>query len=436
MKTSSEWLEQELCAWVRDDIISADAAEQIRSRYEKSEAGRSNLASTIFTAFGAIMVSLGIIAIFAYNWEELPRSARAVIAFALLISAQAFSVFVKLKRPESSLFREASGVFLPIAFTTALAIIAQTYQLGGDLVQFTLVVIALTLPSLYLINSTAAGAIFIFAIAALISALYDGVGNLGWNEYHFKLTIAWIYFIVWLPWYIARLIKDRFSYSTRSLNLLFMLAIIAIVNSYLGGGLRDLALHNSILLASFWLANTLIYPNETRLFWKPVEEITKFAIAVMLLIYSCYSPYDRSYYSGYEYDLPVFFYIMAMFYFVLIGYFVHKIARERLYELIIPIAPFLFYAAFFAKTDMTLFFSFFTFVGAAAFIFGGVKRMDLALTNQGSIWLVALILIKFFSSNASFLTKGVVFVIVGIAFMVFSVYVRKLIKESANVVAK
>ncbi|MDR1912127.1 MAG: DUF2157 domain-containing protein [Helicobacteraceae bacterium] len=425
MKTPIGWLENELGEWVKEALLSEENATKILARYQNA-ASRANwaTATAIFAAFGAALIGFGIIAIFAYNWEVLTRGNKAALAFVVLLAAQGFAFYAKLKRSQSAAYAEGAGVFLIVAFTAALAIIAQAYHIGGDLIDFTQVVILLTLPIIYIFNSKGSSAIIFIAIAALLVGTID--------EGNRSQTVAWIYFFAWFPWYLYRLIYDRNSGVTHAFNLLFMCGVVTIVGAevdsyYSLSDLQEMAIL-SLCFASFWLANVLIYPGKAKFFQRPVEEVAKFAIAVMLLIGAFAFNKSGYYYREIE-NMPAVFIFLSLPYFALFGFVFYKL-RDRYYELIIPLAPFIFYIAqaFELGEGVKWLFTIACVAGGASFIIGGTTRLNTALANQGIVWLAILLLIRFFDSHLTFLEKGIASIVVGVMFIGANVLLSRYIR--------
>jgi hypothetical protein len=118
-------------------------------------------------------------------------------------------------------------------------------------------------------------------------------------------------------------------------------------------------------------------------------------------------------------------------YFALFGFFFLKL-KERVFELIVPIAPFAFYLVFAADMQMASIwiFSLACLIGGAAFVFGGVKRADITLAYQGIVWLALLFAVKFFDSDLDFIEKGIGFIVIGAAFLASSIFIRRYIKDA------
>ncbi|MDR1451021.1 MAG: DUF2157 domain-containing protein [Helicobacteraceae bacterium] len=419
MKAHINWLEGELASWTRESLVSEESAAKILARY-RDEVPRANWTTAIFAAFGATLIGLGIVSISAYNWEYLPREARAASAILILLCANAFGLYAKLKKPQSAAYAEGAGLFIAVAFAASLAIIAQTYHLGGSLPEFIKVVIALTLPVIYIFNAKGASAIFFIAIISLICADVDRQ----------TYAMGWVYLGAWAPWYIFRLIYRRSSNITQAFNLLFMCGAVAVLNTEIvHSSIRFVYIYNALFFAFFWLASALLYANEPKASKRLVEEIAKFAIAFMLLLAST----GEGLFGNYRGEVVNgVFYLLCMLYFSLFGFFALKL-RDRLWELIIPIAPFVFYLA--AVNDVSgegakWLFSLACLIGGASFIYGGIKRLNITLANQGVVWLGVLFALKFFDSELGLIEKGIGFIVVGLAFLAAGILISRYIKDA------
>ncbi|MDR2639214.1 MAG: DUF2157 domain-containing protein [Helicobacteraceae bacterium] len=422
MKTPIGWLENEIKSWVSESLLSESSAEKILARYQNEEP-RRDLATIVFAAFGAALIALGIISLAAYNWEFFSRGAKAALAILLLLIAQALGVYAKLKKPQNAAYSEGAGLFIALAFTGALAVIAQTYHLGGTLVDFSKIVIALTLPVVYIFNSKSANAILFIAIVSLLCVVIEDKQ---------PQALAWIYFFAWTPWYVYRLIKRRDSHTTQAFNLLFMCGSIAILNAALWRyyyNFEQGVVYHALFFGFFWLISSLLYPHKTGFFRRPVEEVAKLAIAIMLFTASAESVHHWTYYV--RQDMHTIFYLLCMPYFALFGFFFLKL-KDRFFELIVPLAPFAFYLVYAADIGSASIwlFSLACLIGGAAFIVGGVKRFDLTLAYQGITWLALLVILRFFDSDLGFIEKGIGFIVVGAAFLASSIFIRRYIKDA------
>ncbi|MBT3205709.1 MAG: DUF2157 domain-containing protein [Gammaproteobacteria bacterium] len=91
MNKQHQWLSTQLPLWVKDKTISQQQADTLHSRYPVKDS--INLGRLLLTAVGAIMIGLGIILLFAYNWDEMGKYTKLSVIFGALISAHSLAFF-------------------------------------------------------------------------------------------------------------------------------------------------------------------------------------------------------------------------------------------------------------------------------------------------------------------------------------------------------
>ena len=149
------WLEKELPLWVKEGVVSQESAELLLKRYE-SEAASHHSSSMAFSLLGFALVGLGIISLLAYNWDMLGHFERTLLALVLLLGAQGGSFFVKKYRSNDVALKEGSGLFWFLMVGASLAIIGQTYHLGGNVFDFLSVWLLLAFAVSWLMPSSSA----------------------------------------------------------------------------------------------------------------------------------------------------------------------------------------------------------------------------------------------------------------------------------------
>lgn len=122
------WLEDQLPAWEREGLVTAEAARTLRKRYAAEP--RGGLVQMIVGAVGAVLIGTGLIAVLAYNWDDFPRWVRLLLALGPLGVTQAVSWWV-LGRGETAKpwRREAAAVLQTLAVGAAMALVSQIYNL-------------------------------------------------------------------------------------------------------------------------------------------------------------------------------------------------------------------------------------------------------------------------------------------------------------------
>ena len=158
MRRGIAWLHAELPALVDRGVLSADAAEALRRHYGPPDtvgvAGR--LGQILLASIGALLVGGGIILILAHNWEDLGRPARAALALGMLVAAQGLAIYAALRRASSTAWIESTSALLVAAIGAAIALVGQTYHVGGSFEDLMRGWLWLALPIPYLTGSTLA----------------------------------------------------------------------------------------------------------------------------------------------------------------------------------------------------------------------------------------------------------------------------------------
>ena len=128
MKRHIKWLISEIDRWVGDGVISPVQGQAIKKRYPMPEQGRA-WGRIIFFSIGAILFGLGVILLFAYNWQRIPKFVKLGVIFAALIGAHGAGFW--LRRPQSPHQATGEGLHLlgTMIFGAGIWLIAQIYHI-------------------------------------------------------------------------------------------------------------------------------------------------------------------------------------------------------------------------------------------------------------------------------------------------------------------
>jgi len=126
MNKHNQWLAQQLSGWVGDDIISAEQAQILRSRYPVKDT--MSLGRLLITGVGAIMIGLGVILLFAYNWAEMDKYLKLAVIFGALIGSHVLATFFSQKNHLLSESLFALGTMLMGA---SIFLVGQIYHLDS-----------------------------------------------------------------------------------------------------------------------------------------------------------------------------------------------------------------------------------------------------------------------------------------------------------------
>ncbi len=137
-----------------EGVITPDTALDI-SNYYKSKGDQSTSRLTvIYSVIGSVLIGLGLILLFAHNWDAMSKTARTIVAIAPLLITQIFGGYFIYKKPNNLGGREGIGALNFISIGLSISLISQTYNIPGSLDAFFFTWILLAAPMLFLLRSS------------------------------------------------------------------------------------------------------------------------------------------------------------------------------------------------------------------------------------------------------------------------------------------
>jgi uncharacterized membrane protein len=128
MKKHIKWLRDEINLWVSEGIIGPDQGTVLRRRYPAPAEGTA-WGRIIFFSIGAILFGLGVILIFAYNWERMHKFVKLAVIFAALIGAHGAGFWLKQSRSQYQTAGEGLHLLGTMLFGAGIWLIAQVYHI-------------------------------------------------------------------------------------------------------------------------------------------------------------------------------------------------------------------------------------------------------------------------------------------------------------------
>jgi len=411
-KNTVKWLYEQLPDLVNKGVISSDAADRIRDYYGPETQEEKKNYMTIFGVIGIILVGLGIILIMAHNWEQLNRFSRMGIAVAMLIAAQISAVAVWCFKRNKRSWKEGAAVFWMLMVGASMALVSQTYHLSDDTGAFLLAWMLLSLPILYLLQSTIVAASYLIGIGGwvangsvpiigkhLIWLLFGAVLPycrqllLAEQSVNAATIVTWIFT---LSFYFS--FADAFNHQIGYLGLLLFAALFAI--TYLLGALaqekRALGWYRALLtigaVGTVGISFILTFRDVWSGFGAGGLRTGESWLVALLLLAVSYLGYlvVRGKPSG------SIAYIAAPFV-AGVGYILQVYDTGGLISAVL----------------MNLFLLSFSMY----LIRKGVRKGELSTMNMGMLLLGALIIARFLDINFSFVVRGIVFLALGISFL-------------------
>ncbi|MBI3986794.1 MAG: DUF2157 domain-containing protein [Lentisphaerae bacterium] len=122
------WLEQELPEWVKDGLVSVSQAGAIRARYAEKESG-GTWGTALFSGIGGVIIGLGVILLFAYNWQAVPKFWKMAIILGGLALTHAVGIQLFLRSDRFRGLGEAIGLMGTMFFGAGIWLVAQIYNI-------------------------------------------------------------------------------------------------------------------------------------------------------------------------------------------------------------------------------------------------------------------------------------------------------------------
>jgi uncharacterized membrane protein len=180
---------------VSADIISSDTALRITNYYKQKEETSPNRQLLIFGILGALLVGTGVIFIIANQWDDLSQQVKTFLAFLLLLVPQSVGGYVIHKKAHRVVWCESIALMLFFAVGANIALVSQIYNINGDTASFVLIWMLLTVPLIYLFNSSA------LSLGYLLMSMIYCFAARGNGAYPMEEFTFWILFLLPLPRY-------------------------------------------------------------------------------------------------------------------------------------------------------------------------------------------------------------------------------------------
>ncbi|RKX46754.1 MAG: hypothetical protein DRP64_02740 [Verrucomicrobia bacterium] len=417
----TQWLKKELPILEGEGVLSPETSGRLKTYYDENTASGMNWAVAAFSILGSLLMGLGIILLFAHNWDGLARPTRAVLSFCPLLIGAALSLLAVVKNGGTAL-RESAGLFHSLAVGAAIALIGQTYHLPSDTPAFLLTWALLIMPLMFLLRSTGSYLIYL--------ALACGWSGVAQDTYG-QAAEFWLLMVPPIIRLVYLIRKDRHAPDTLlSLwGILFALCIsTGIVFEKTVPGLWIVAY--SALLSGAGLLGMHLYGDREG--WgNPLKTFGIIGMAMLAYLFTWAEMWDEIGWSyarsgwrhrpwGVWMDGGITFVFLAGWAVAAVKAF-RRNSIETVTLAVFPISGiFCFLAGSTASnTDLLnalIFNGFMLFLGIM-YIVLGCRNTKLRQLNGGMAVLSLLLVTRFFDADLGFLVRGIVFIILGACFL-------------------
>jgi len=406
-------INKEIPKLLEEGVIDHATANKLQAYYE-GKAGDSN--SRLFLAFGALgatLVSLGVMLIFAHNWDELTRPVKLVLAFIPLAIGQLLSGYTHWRKPENQTWLEVSSVILFFAVGAAIALVSQIYHMPGELASFLFTWAILVLPMIYLMRSAISSLFYLIGISWYV--LLTGFDRYATDPFHF-----WWLFAAILPFYVF-LYKSRPNSNAITLhNWLLPLAAMAGIASFVHGVEELIGPIFACLFGLIYLIGHSHFFKDFRLARNGFKIIGALGTVILLLVFSFYWPWkeirsDRIFLVSFEGLALGFFFVCCV---IMLYYNYTKESKFELKPLNLVFIIFLiiFFIGINSPNFGQVAINLLLLGIGVLMIKEGGEQNHLGILNFGMLVIAALVTARFFDSDFSFVFRGLLFVFVGLGF--------------------
>lgn len=417
--TNVRWLYREMPDLVSQGVLAPDAAERLRLHYGDPDMAGSTAkrwAIILFSIVGAVLIGGGIILLLAHNWDALTRPMRALISIAPLAVTAVLGAWVLCGRRHSTAWREGVGTAQTLAIGSSIALVAQTYNLGGRFDEFMLIWSLLALPIAYLLSAT-------------LPALLYLVGIVVWagSVTHQPEIVLWYFPLLAVALPFLYLAGRPNRYHPRPVLLAWVLAVTACFGTGFAvgrvcGRLDAWLVLFGGLFALLYLCGARWWGEAPSVRQRPLQNVGALGsvgLALMLSSGDAWMSYwDGVITKGDGLQLAV----AAILPLVALVLWVRSWSRRAWGEVMFGAVALLTCVGWIAATydaeviSAVLFNLYLAVLGIGTLVMG-LRTRRLGTVNGGMAVLAALILCRFFDSDLSFVMRGVAFIVIGIGFL-------------------
>ncbi|MEL1246388.1 DUF2157 domain-containing protein [Flavobacterium sp. DGU11] len=400
---------KELPELVVNDIITSDTAQRIEAYYASKKVPRENNLLTIFGVIGAVLTGLGIILIFAHNWDTFPKSIKTMLALLPLIAFQGLTAYTIIAKKEAR-WKEPAGVLLFFAVGASIALVAQIYNIPGNLGSYLCTWTLLCLPLIYILRSNA---------LALLHIVFSTWYACEWSSETNGRPWMYLFFIAaFIPFYIERHRSQPVSGITAFLNLALPVSGAIALAMFLDDAYKFNAAIYVAFFGMLYSIGQLAAIKQHSLRSNGFTFVSQLGILILLLITSSKIFWEVD--SGMRASFSINTLPAGVAFFAISLYI--AIVRTNALRRFDPflIATIIFPAIYVVGLIEPLF----TTVLANLLVLGlgtviirkGALQFNLPVLNFGLVIVSALIICRFFDTDMSFAIRGLLFVVVGAGF--------------------
>lgn len=214
MSKKIQWLLAEVELWQTEGLITPDQASKLRRRYPLPADGPP-WGLLVFACAGVIVLGLGVILLFAYNWDEIPKFGKLALIFGATLGAHAGGLHLYRRDGWHRRLGEALMLLGTMFFGAGIWLVAQVYHIDEHYPNGFLLWAAGALALAWVLPSTIHG-----LVATVLIAIWGGSETMEFHDPKVSALLLLAVGIVPLAWRQASALLLAFALSATGFLLL------------------------------------------------------------------------------------------------------------------------------------------------------------------------------------------------------------------------
>ena len=406
-KRQYKFLEKKLAELNQNEIISEEQCTNAKNYFVKQTKADKSLI-TIFMSLGFLLVSLGVITLFAINWEHIAKGMKVLISFLPLVIT-AIMLFYTMKKDDNKL-KIYTSIVAPISILATNSLLSQVFHIQTEIHELFFTSLLMFMPIAFILRNYLS--ILVYSVGTITYALATS-GSMA-----FAVTTTGL---ISLPLFVYAFMNYKNNKHDRK-NSLMWSAIVCILTLLL---VRIEFITPEALVIYFYL----IYLITRKLFNKEctLNKLFKMVFISIALI-GCISSDVVLYIPKIKFGIDTILFTFLSAIFICLTK-VYKEPKEWFTFIYICLIQYLG-----ALENEILF----ILINILALVWGiykiaiGNKTCQYKESKQGLAIILYLIFIRFMNADLTFAMKSVIFLLSGVGFMITANIMKKRIGGSEN----
>jgi len=407
---------------IEENVITQQVADHISDFYSRKKESGVNKLFVIFGVLGALLVGLGILLIIAHNWDILSRNVKSVLAFVPMLGAQILCGWLLVRRSDSMAWKEGASTFLFLSVGASISLVSQIYHISGDLSTYLLVWMSLSLPVIYLMNSSFTSLLYLIGIT-----WYSCEAGY-WSHRIDQPYLYWILLILAIPHYLMLIKRNSGSNYVRFHNLLIVISLVISLGTVARANSELIYIAYLSLFAIFLLIEgiPLFQKNKDHNLIFEIAGFSGSMIILFILSFSRFWNHLSTMHHAVDQLLVSREMIPVILTTLIASVLLYRNIRTQTLSRIKPIAflyliYILIYVFLGSMPSLAIIFinMLILFLGVSTIIIG-LRLNHIGVLNLGLLIITILVICRFFDTELSFMLRGFLFIGVGIGFFLMN----------------